>query len=97
VKEFPVRSETLGIGSVWDLAFSPDKGQNFLFVADGEDNVIWTMQRSDGKILGSTGHNGRNAGQFHWIHQIASDSAGNLYTGEVDTGKRIQRFVITKL
>jgi hypothetical protein len=96
VKEFSVRPETLGIGSVWDLTFSPDKEQSFLFVADGEDNVIWTIQRSEGKILGSTGHNGRNAGQFHWIHQIASDSAGNLYTGEVDTGKRIQRFVIAK-
>jgi DNA-binding beta-propeller fold protein YncE len=96
VKEFSVRPETLGNGSAWDLAFSRDKGQSFLLVADGEDNVIWTLQRSDGKILGSTGHNGRNAGQFHWIHQIAADSAGTLYTGEVDTGKRIQRFVIAK-
>jgi DNA-binding beta-propeller fold protein YncE len=94
IKEFSVRPETLGIGSAWDFAFSRDKEQSFLFVADGEDNVIWTLQRSDGNILGSFGHNGRNAGQFHWIHQIASDSAGNLYTGEVDTGKRIQRFVI---
>ena len=96
VKEFSLRPETLGIGSVWDIAFSRDKEQRFLFVADGEDNVVWTVQRADGKILGSTGHNGRNAGQFHWIHQIAADSAGSLYTGEVDTGKRIQRFVIGK-
>ena len=96
VKEFSVRAETLGIGSAWDIAFSRDKDQTLLFVADGEDNVVWTIQRTDGKILDSTGHNGRNAGQFHWIHQIASDSAGNLYTGEVDTGKRIQRFVIVR-
>jgi len=94
VAEFFVRRETLAQGSAWDLAFSADKNQNFLFVADGEDNVIWMLRRDDGKILASTGHNGRNAGQFHWIHQIASDSAGNLYTGEVDTGKRIQRFVL---
>jgi hypothetical protein len=40
------------------------------------------------------GHSGRNAGQFHWVHQIVSDSQGNLYTGEVDTGKRIQKFVL---
>jgi hypothetical protein len=79
---------------VWDLAFSRDKDQSYLLVADGEDNVIWTVQRSDGKVLGFTGHNGRNAGQFHWVHQIASDSAGTLYTGEVDTSKRIQRFVM---
>jgi len=44
--------------------------------------------------VGQTGHIGRNAGQFPWLHQIASDSEGSLYTGEVDTGKRIQKFVL---
>jgi len=33
------------------------------------------------------------AGQFHFIDGIASDSHGNIYTGEVETGKRIQKFV----
>ncbi len=94
VKEFVVRPETLGVGSVWQFAFSTDEKQKFLLVADGEDNVIWTLRREDGAVLGQTGHNGRNAGQFHWIHQIASDSEGSLYTGEVDTGKRIQKFVL---
>jgi hypothetical protein len=96
VKEFTVRPETLGIGSVWQFAFSIDEQQKFLLVADGEDNVIWTLRREDGAVVGRTGRNGRNAGQFHWIHQIASDSAGNLYTGEVDTGKRMQKFVLVK-
>jgi hypothetical protein len=95
VKEFTLRSETLGIGSVWQLAFSTDEHQKFLFVADGENNVIWTVRREDGAVLGQTGHNGRNAGQFHWLHQLVSDSSGNLYTGEVDTGKRLQKFVLT--
>ena len=93
VREFVIRPETLGNGSVWDLTFSRDNQQKFIFLADGENNVIWTLQRSDGKVLGQTGHAGRNAGQFHFLHQIGSDSAGNLYTGEVDTGKRIQKFV----
>ena len=93
VREFFIRPETLGIGSTWDLAFSRDSEQKLLFVADGENNVIWTLVRSDGKVLGQTGHAGRNAGQFHFLHQIGSDSAGNLYTGEVDTGKRVQKFV----
>src|SRR5262249_17099171 len=35
---------------------------------------------------------GRNAGDFHWVHNIAADSKGNLYTTEVDTGKRAQKF-----
>lgn len=94
VKEFTLRPETLGNGSVWQFVFSTDEHQKFLLVADGENNVIWTLRREDGAVLGQTGHNGRNAGQFHWLHQIVSDSAGDLYTGEVDTGKRIQRFVL---
>jgi len=94
VKEFHVRPQTLGRGSVWQFAFSIDENQKYLLVADGENNVIWTLRRDDGAILGQTGHNGRNAGQFHWVHQIVSDSQGNLYTGEVDTGKRIQRFIL---
>jgi len=96
VKEFTVRPQTLGIGSVWQFAFSTDEQQKFLLVADGENNVIWTIRRDDGVVVGQTGHNGRNAGQFHWLHQLVSDSRGNLYTGEVDTGKRIQKFVLVK-
>ena len=94
VKELTLRPETLGIGSVWQFAFSADEQQKFLLVADGENNVIWTLRRDDGAVLGQTGHNGRNAGQFHWIHQLVSDSRGDLYTGEVDTGKRLQKFVL---
>jgi hypothetical protein len=93
VKEFFVRTATLGNGSVYDLTFSRDEGQKYLLVADGENNVIWTLRRSDGAVLATTGHSGRNAGQFHHVHGIASDSTGNLYTGEVETGKRIQKFV----
>ncbi len=93
LEEFFLKTATLGYGSVYDLTLSRDPGQKFLLVADGEDNVIWTLRRSDGTIIGSTGHAGRNAGQFHHVHTIASDSHGNLYTGEVDTGKRVQKFV----
>lgn len=33
------------------------------------------------------------AGEFHWLHQVSVDSNGNVYTAEVDTGKRIQKFI----
>lgn len=33
------------------------------------------------------------AGDFHWLHQVSLDSKGNIYTGEVDTGKRVQKFI----
>jgi DNA-binding beta-propeller fold protein YncE len=94
VKEFTLRTQTLGMGSVWQFAFSTDEHQKFLFIDDGENNVIWTVRREDGSVVGQMGHSGRNAGQFHWVHQIVSDSQGNLYTGEVDTGKRVQKFVL---
>jgi hypothetical protein len=93
VKEFTLRPQTLGMGSTFQFAFSLDPQQKYLLVADGENNVIWTLRREDGSVVGQMGHSGRNAGQFHWLHQIVSDSHGNLYTGEVDTGKRIQKFV----
>jgi DNA-binding beta-propeller fold protein YncE len=94
VKEFTLQTQTLGMGSVWQFAFSTDEHQKFLLIDDGENNVIWTVRREDGTVVGQMGHNGRNAGQFHWVHQVVSDSQGNLYTGEVDTGKRIQKFVL---
>ena len=94
VKEFFVHPTTREPGTVCDIAFSRDPGQEYLLVADDTDNVIWTLRRSDGTVVGMTGHNGRNAGQFHAIHQLVSDSAGNLYTGEVETGKRIQKFLL---
>ena len=96
VKEFSLRPQTLGMGSVWQFAFSKDDKQKFLLIDDGENNLIWTVQRDDGKVVGQMGHAGRNSGQFHWVHQVVSDSQGNLYTGEVDTGKRVQKFVRLK-
>ena len=49
---------------------------------------------SPGSTWGQFGSPGRNAGQFYWIDGIASDSQGNIYTGEVLTGKRVQKFVL---
>jgi len=96
VKEFQVAPKTLRNGSVWTLNFSHDPQQKYLLVGDGANQVIWILNRSDGAVVGSFGHSGRNAGQFHWLHQAAMDSQGNLYTGEVDTGKRIQKFLLQK-
>ena len=92
VSEFAVRPATLGNGSTWTLAFSHDPKQKHLLIVDGENNVIWVIRRNDGGIVSSIGHSGRNAGQFHWVHQAVMDSKGNLYTGEVETGKRLQKF-----
>lgn len=93
VKELAVEPQTAANGSVWDLALSKDPGQRFLYVADGRNNQIHTLSRETGEVVGELGRGGRSAGQFHWVHDLAIDSKGNLYAGEVDTGKRVQKFV----
>ena len=92
VKEWFYEKNTLGNGAVWDLAIWPDRKQTYLLSADGENNEIRVLKRDDGSVVGSFGHNGRNAGQFHWVHAMAIDKKGNVYTTEVDTGKRVQKF-----
>jgi len=93
VKEFVVAPATRGSGSVWDVDVSHDAPQTWLYNADGENNHVWTLLRESGKVLAKFGRNGRQAGQFHWVHNLAVDSRGNIYTTEVDTGKRAQKFV----
>lgn len=92
VGEFFVETDTLGPGSTWDLDVSEDWQQTFLYNADGSNNYVWTLLRKTGAILDTFGQNGRNAGQFHWVHNMAVDSKGTIYTAEVDTGKRVQKF-----
>jgi DNA-binding beta-propeller fold protein YncE len=95
VKEWFYEKNTRGNGAVWDIAIWPDPKQTYLLSADGENNEIRVLKRDDGTVVGSFGRNGRNAGQFHWIHAMAVDAKGNVYTAEVDTGKRIQKFRLT--
>jgi hypothetical protein len=92
VTEWFYDKSTLGAGAVWDLNFWPDTNQTWLFNIDGENNLLRILRRSDGAVVGGFGRSGRYAGQFHWVHSIAVDSKGNIYTGEVDNGKRVQKF-----
>jgi hypothetical protein len=93
VKEFVFDKESRQSGSTWDLQFWPDKNNTYMVIADGTNNLIRVARRDDGKVLSTFGTGGRGAGQFHWVHVMGIDSHGNLYTGEVDTGKRVQKFV----
>ena len=93
VEELFIERNTLLIGSVWDMVLSRDAAQRYLYVADGANNQVHVLLRSTGVEVSTFGRNGRMAGQFHWIHNIAIDSNGNIYTAEVDTGKRVQRFL----
>ena len=82
-------------GTVFHLTFSHDPQQKYVYVADGTNNMVWVLNRKDGTLVSSFGGNGRYAGQLHWVDAITVDSKGNLYTGEVEDGKRIQKFVLT--
>lgn len=92
VREGLVAPWTLDQGSVWDLALSADDAQRWLYVADGHNKKIWILERASLERVGSFGRGGRQAGQFEWVHNIATDSSGNIYTSEVNTGKRVQKF-----
>jgi hypothetical protein len=92
VRQIVLEPATLGSGSAWDMVPSADAEQRWLLVADGSNNEVHIVERESGREVGAFGRSGRNAGEFHWVHNIAIDSAGNVYTTEVDNGKRAQKF-----
>ncbi|MBV8030496.1 MAG: hypothetical protein JO035_03200 [Betaproteobacteria bacterium] len=92
VSEHIFEKATRGTGSVYDLVFSPDRAQRFIFMADGANGEIRIIDRFTSVVLGRIGRVGRQAGEFTALHNIAIDRQGNLYTSEVQTGQRIQKF-----
>ena len=93
VKEMFIAKETLGSGSVWDIAFSRDPEQTYIFLADGENDQVHILDRKSLTVLTSFGDGGRQPGQFYGVHSIATDSKGNIYTTETYRGQRVQKFV----
>ena len=96
VKEFVLAAQTGNRGSTGGVAFSADPQQRFLFISDISNNTVWILNREDGKVMGRVGSAGDYGGQFHGLHMIATDSKGNIYTGEVQAGERVQKFVPVK-
>ena len=92
VKEQRIAPRTLGDGAVWDIAFSKDPGQKFIYLADGKNEKIYVIDRQSLEVLTSFGDGGRQPGQFFAVHSIATDSKGNIYTTETYEGKRVQKF-----
>ncbi len=95
VDEMIVEGNSLGNGSTWDLELSPDEGQVDLYNADGQNQRIHIIHRASLEIETFFGRRGRNAGQFHWVHNLVVDSDGNFYTAEVNQGRRAQKFVVS--
>jgi DNA-binding beta-propeller fold protein YncE len=78
---------------VFDIAFSPDPRQKYMYVADGENNQVHILDRQSLEVLTSFGDGGRQPGQFYGVHSIATDSKGNIYTTETYRGQRVQKFL----
>lgn len=92
VEELFIKPMSMGDGSVWDISFSPDPEQRFIYLADGTNRKIFIIVRETLEVLTNFGAGGRNPGQFFAVHNIATDSKGNIYTTETYEGKRLQKF-----
>ena len=93
VAEIIVEGNTRGSGSAWDVAFSPDPAQTFIYMADGTNEKIHIIRREGLEYVYNFGDGGRTPGQFYGAHSIATDSQGNIFVTETYEGKRVQKFV----
>jgi DNA-binding beta-propeller fold protein YncE len=93
VKETFIEKQTLGSGSAWDIAFSKDPQQKYIYLADGENDRVHILDRQSLEVLTTFGEGGRQPGEFYGVHSIATDSKGNIFTTETYRGQRVQKFV----
>ena len=75
------------------FAFSPDKKQQFLYVVDSGPMQVAIFDRQALTEIGTVGMRGPKPGDFDIVHHMAADSKGNLYTAEIVTNRRAQKFV----
>jgi DNA-binding beta-propeller fold protein YncE len=92
VAEHIYEKATRGTGSVYDLVFSPDRDQKLIYMIDGMNGEVRIVDRASKETLGRFGRPGRQVGQFTALHNIAVDRQGNIFTSEVNTGQRVQKF-----
>jgi sugar lactone lactonase YvrE len=79
------------------VAFSADPEQRYLYVASRSPGRIWVYDRKTLSPLDSFGRLGVAPGEFYVLHHMTTDTKGNLYTSEVEDGRRIQKFVFKGL
>lgn len=97
VKEMFIAKQSRGEGSVWDIAFSRDAQQRYIFLSDGRNMKVRILMRDTLQEVTNFGDGGRQPGLFFGVHSIATDSKGNIYTTETYEGKRVQKFVFKGL
>src|ERR1700681_3225782 len=65
IKEAFFNKATKGSGSVWDIAFSKDPQQKYIFLADGMNDRVHIIDRNSLEIVTSFGEGGRQPGEFY--------------------------------
>ena len=93
VNEVIFAPQTRSQGSTWDIDFSPDPEQTYLYLADGQNMKVYIIERETMEVRTAFGDGGRQPGMFFAVHSIAVDSDGNIYTTETYEGSRVQKFV----
>ena len=93
LREVVIAKKTRGDGAIWDVAFSKDPQQKYIYIADGKNERIYVLLRETLEVLTTFGDGGRQPGQFFAVHSIATDSKGNIFTTETYEGRRLQKFV----
>ena len=92
-REIFIERTTRLLGTSFAVGFSPDAAQRYLYLADAGSGKVRIYDRASLTEVSSVGRIGRYAGQFIFLHALAVDSRGDLYTAEVGTGRRVQKFV----
>jgi hypothetical protein len=92
VTEIQIMPESRGDGSTWDVDFSKDPAQKYMYLADGRNQKIHIYDRKSLVELTNFGTGGHYPGQWYSLHSIAVDSHGNIYTTETYQGRRTQKF-----
>ena len=92
-RELFVERKTKLLGTSFSVAFSPDPRQEYLYLADAGNGRVHVYDRRTLAEVGGFGRIGHYAGEFVFLHVVAADSKGNLYTAEVGGGRRVQKFL----
>jgi len=95
-REIFVERRTKLLGTAFSVAFSPDARQQLMFLADAGNGKIHIFDRRTLEEVGSFGRIGHYAGEFVFLHNVAVDSKGDVYTAEVGGGRRVQKFLHTR-
>ncbi|MEO8678663.1 MAG: hypothetical protein ABI665_06440 [Vicinamibacterales bacterium] len=93
-REVFIERKTQLLGTSFNTAFSSDREQRWLYEADAGNGRIHIFNRKTMEEVGAFGRIGRYAGEFVFMHNLATDSRGNLYVSEVGNGRRVQKFVL---